>query len=82
MSLAEIKLEFEIKDLERKLESAKKDLDFWSSKESQEKTKPSIPGTHGYGYVRFLKQKRKSAQDDIKYYSEKLEKSKAKLLFI
>jgi hypothetical protein len=79
---AEAKIKSEIVDLENRLQSSIRAYAFWKTKEDAEKHTPSVPGTHGYNYIRFLKQKRKEASSDIQYYRNKLNEARSKLLFI
>jgi ribosomal protein S4 len=78
----EAKLKFEIEYLERRLQSSIRAFEFWKTREDAEKHNPSVPGTPGCNYIRFLKRKRKEASSDIQYYRNKLNEARSKLLFI
>jgi predicted alpha/beta superfamily hydrolase len=81
MNSIENNLEYEIQYLERRLKSSNETYTFWANKEAYERKYPQFSGGRGYGYLRFLKRRRKDAYADVQYFSEKLEKVKAKLFF-
>lgn len=60
-----IQINFEIGRAEFALRQAQRSRDFWKNNEDKEKSSPTFKD---YGYIRYLKMKRKESINDIKYY--------------